>query len=403
MPVQHQKEMLACVIFAGEPERIQDFFLYPPSNDTPSPGEIYVGKIDRMHKQTDGAFMRLQNKQMIYMPLRRRNRCDAYVMKTRREQGALLRSGDELLVQIDVTAQKTKLPRADGELNLPGRYLAVTSRDPGMHFSKKLSSEDKERILHYLQDNHCSADSFGLIIRTNAALADEAEMTAEYGRLKHLYEKLLQEGRTAETGSCLYRPQAPWAHLLDRLPLDGGTVIETDSENLLYQIRKLLSGRSEQPELRLYRDPSVPLYQLYGLGRGLERLQAKRVYLKSGGYLVIEQTEAFVAVDVNSGKYSGKLGREDAAYKINLEAAAEVLHQIRLRQLSGSVLVDFINMKQAEHVRGLMQMLTEAASEDPVKTTVVDMTPLGIVEITREKRYPPLAQQLLNAVDQSPA
>ena len=179
-------------------------------------------------------------------------------------------------------------------------------------------------------------------------------------------------------------------------------MIETDSENLLYQIRKLLSGRSEQPELRLYRDPSVPLYQLYGLGRRLERLQAKRVYLKSGGYLVIEQTEAFVAVDVNSGKYSGKLGREDAAYKINLEAAAEVLRQIRLRQLSGSVLVDFINMKQAEHVRGLMQMLTEAASEDPVKTTVVDMTPLGIVEITREKRYPPLAQQLLNAVDQIP-
>ena len=186
-----------------------------------------------------------------------------------------------------------------------------------------------------------------------------------------------------------------WAHLLDRIPCTTDTVIESDHPELLDQIRRMLAKETEQPVYKLYQEQELPLWQMYGLGKTLEQLTAKRVWLKSGASVIIEPTEAFVAVDVNSGKYSGKLSREEAARKINLEAAPEILRQIRLRQLSGTILIDFINMKEAGHIQELMQCLKDKAAEDPVKTTIVDMTALGIVEATREKRYPPLTEQIV--------
>ncbi|MBQ9062918.1 MAG: ribonuclease E/G [Eubacterium sp.] len=393
MPVQN-REMLVCAVFEKESGRLEDFFLYPPSESMPSPGEIYVGKIDRIHRQTEGAFVRLSGKQMVYLPLRGKESCDDYVMKTRRERGAKLRTGDELLLQIDVTAQKTKLPRADGELNLPGRYLAVTTRDPGWHYSRKLPAEAKSRIRQIFESNHCAPEQFGVIVRTHAEEAAEADLTAEFADLAGKLKTILAEGRVSPAGSCLMRTPASWAHLLDRISFEPETVIETDRPELMEQIREMTHTGASQPVLSMYRDPVIPLYQLYRLKSHLDRLTARRVWLKSGASVIIEPTEAFVSVDVNSGKFTGNLGREEMARRINLEAAPEILRQLRLRQLSGTILVDFINMNDPAHTRELMQCLKDAAADDPVRTSVIDMTALGIVEITREKRFAPLAEQI---------
>ncbi|MBR0398092.1 MAG: ribonuclease E/G [Eubacterium sp.] len=388
------REILVCAVFEKESGRLEDFFLYPPSEALPSPGEIYVGKIDRMHRQTDGAFVRLAGKQMVYLPLRGNECCDAYVMKTRRESGAKLRAGDELVLQIDVSAQKTKLPRADGELNLPGRYLAFTTRDPGWHFSRKLPADEKNRIRKVFDANHCVPEKFGVIVRTHAETASEADLTAEFTDLRRKLETIIAGGSVSPAGSCLMRTPAPWAHLLDRIAFEPETVIETDRPELMEQLREMIRTDASQPVLSMYQDPVIPLYQLYRLKRHLDSLTTKRVWLKSGASVIIEPTEAFVSIDVNSGKFTGKLGREEMARKINLEAAPEILRQLRLRQLSGTILVDFINMKNPDNIRELMQCLKDVAAEDPVRTTVIDMTALGIVEITREKRFAPLTEQI---------
>lgn len=394
MPVRHH-EMLVCVIHGKENGKPEDFFLYPPADGQPVPGEIYVGRIDRMHRQTDGAFVRLSGRQMVYLPVKGNTGCDYYSMKTHREEGARLREGDELLLQIDVNAQKTKLPRADGELNLPGRYLAFTTRDPGWHVSRKLKTEEKDRILAVFSAQNCEPEDFGVIVRTNAAQAEDEALISEFYSLQEQLRQILQSGRISAAGTCLYRPPALWAHLLDRIPCTPDTVIESDHPELLDQVRRMFAKEAEQPVYKLYQEQKLPLWQMYGLGKVLEQLTAKRVWLKSGASVIIEPTEAFVAVDVNSGKYSGKLSREEAARKINLEAAPEILRQIRLRQLSGTILIDFINMKEGGHIQELMQCLKDNAAEDPVKTTIVDMTALGIVEATREKRYPPLTEQIV--------
>lgn len=390
MPVSGT-EVLVCAIL-DESGHLQDFFLYPPSDPAPQPGEIYAGKIDRLHRQTDGAFVRLGKNQIAYLPLRGRNDCKAYVMKTRRQEGALLREGDELLVQVDVSAQKSKLPRVDGELNLPGRYLAITTRDPGWHFSKKLSRETQQRIRADLAG--FPGDSFGMIVRTNAAEASAELLQGDYHALRNRMRRILEEGTAVQTGTCLYRPAAEWLHLLDRITFEKTTVIETDRPELLDVLREALEEFDNRPSCLLYQNPDLPLYQMYRLPRKLEQLTTKRVYLKSGGSLVIEPTEAFVSVDVNSGKFSGKRSREEMAYQVNLEAARELLRQLRLRQLSGTILVDFINMEDGAARQALMKQLGEMAAADPVKTIAVDMTALGIAELTREKRYPSLLEQL---------
>ena len=143
-----------------------------------------------------------------------------------------------------------------------------------------------------------------------------------------------------------------------------------------------------------YQDEMVSLFHLYRLQRILDESLHKQVWLKSGGYLVIEPTEALTVIDVNTGKYSGKKNLRETLLKINLEAAKEVARQLRLRNLTGIIIVDFIDMKEEEDQKQLMQALRSYAASDTVKTTVVDMTALNLVEITRKKGKRPLYEQL---------
>ena len=139
----------------------------------------------------------------------------------------------------------------------------------------------------------------------------------------------------------------------------------------------------------------MPLSKLYSLDTALERALSKRVWLKSGGYLVIEPTEAMVVIDVNTGKYTGKKSQEETIVKINLEAADEIGRQLRLRNLSGIILIDFIDMEKELHKKQVMEALQRAVSKDPVKTVVVEMTRLNLVEVTRKKVRKPLYEQIL--------
>ena len=146
--------------------------------------------------------------------------------------------------------------------------------------------------------------------------------------------------------------------------------------------------------ISVYEDSLLPLYKLYRLETIFSEALQEKVWLKSGGFLVIQQTDAFVAIDVNSGKYSSKKQPQEIYKKINLEAAEEIVHQLRLRNLSGMILVDFINMKKEEDQKELLDTLAQLSASDPAELTVIDMTALGIVEMTRKKTRKPLAEQL---------
>ena len=307
---------------------------------------IYVGRVQKVVPGINAAFIDTGDGVGYYSLTE--NRSHLFTDRNRKE--GPLRQGDEILVQISREGVKTKAPVLTANLSLPGRLCVVTAGRTGIGFSNKISdSLFKKEAKACLEEAPLSG--FGVIVRTNA------------------YQAGMDEGRLSS--------------------------IVTDDRGLYDQLKAYL--KEEQPEdlekLEFYDDSLLPLYKLYGLETVLDRALGKRVWLKSGGYLVIEPTEAMTVIDVNTGKYEGRKKMADTIRKINNEAAFTIAAQLRLRNLSGIIMVDFIDMEQEEDKKALLDCLKQAVSTDPVRTVVVDMTPLGLVELTRKKVRKPLYEQ----------
>ena len=303
-------------------------------------------------------------------------------------------AGDEVIVQISKEALKTKLPGGTGNLSLTGTYVVLTSGKRMLGLSGKLSPARKEALKEQLAD--LVTDSYGFIIRTNAQQASEDVIRQEAAALAASYEKIRKIAGSRTCFSCLYRPAGPLLKSIQGAGLSRLTEIVTDVPSVYEEIQAFLiqNGLDSQITLRRYDDPQLPLPKLYSFSSVLGESLRERVWLKSGGYLVIQPTEALTVIDVNTGKYDGKKKPEEAFLKINLEAAKEAARQLRLRNISGMILIDFIDMKKREHTAQVAEALRACLREDPVKADFVDFTKLGLAELTRKKEARPLVEQL---------
>ena len=187
-------------------------------------------------------------------------------------------------------------------------------------------------------------------------------------------------------GSVMYTPPKSYQVYVRDLYRDSVDEIVTDSEQIYYE----LTCVCDKEKLRLYDDEMLPLIKLYSMESLMESLKREKVWLDSGAYLVIQHTEALSVIDVNTGKCIKGKSDSKVFYKVNVESAIEIARQLRLRNMSGIIVVDFINMNDKELDRELLEQLRREVSKDRIKTTVVDMTELGLVEITRKKQKPPV-------------
>jgi ribonuclease G len=257
----------------------------------------------------------------------------------------------------------------------------------GFSFSKKLSKGDKELLAKWTEG--LAYEGMRPLLRTNAPKALKAELLSELETLALQMQKVILDAEKARPGTLLYEPEPFYVTMLrdlytapDRLWSDIPLAAEK------------LEGFPHENEEICYTGRSLSLAVLYELGRDIDRLLAKKVWLKSGAYLVIEKTEAFVSIDVNSGRFEkGKIA-EETYRKINLEAAEEIVTQVILRNLSGMILVDFIKLSNPDHREELVNVMRKHAKRDRLSMDVVDRTPLGIMEIVREKREKPLSEIL---------
>ncbi len=309
-----------------------------------------------------------------------------------------LRSGDEIVVQVLKDAVKTKDPVLTSELTLTGRYCVLSAEPSGrknyIRFSGKISDNDwKKKTTEFLRP--AKEETFGLIVRTTAYQAPPEQILTEMNRLTERMKQILASAPHRTCFSRLYEEVPSCVSRLRDRDAQTADEILTDDEDIFQMLNAHLT--QEQPDmagrLRLYKDPLVPLSKLYSIEKNLQDALQKRVWLPSGAYLVIEQTEAMTVIDVNTGKFTGRKTMRDTVRMINLEAARETARQIRLRNLSGIILVDFINMESAVDREELMRKLEEYCSGDPVKVSVVDMTRLGLAELTRKKTRKPLHEQ----------
>lgn len=390
-------------------------------------GNIYIGKVKNIAKNINSAFIDLGGGQTAYYSLTE-NRShlfadslvaripteadgneagqkDAIRQETvlenavsrdapsqnavRQETGPCarrLRPGDEIVVQVKGDAVKTKDPVVTSSISLTGRYCVVTLGRCHIGFSSKICDGAwKEQIRQALLQE--KDRDFGIIVRTNAATASQEEILDELRQLKKRYYRILSDGGRRTCYTLLHRAEPSYIGSLRDTYGDFMEEIVTDQADIFAGIQEYL--KTYQPrdleKVRFYDDPLLSLTKLYSIEKAVEEALLKRVWLKSGGYLVIEPTEAMTVIDVNSGKYAGKKTLSETILKINLEAAAEIAYQLRLRNLSGIIVVDFIDMDRREDRQELMEAFTALCRKDPVKTTVVDMTALGLVEVTRKK------------------
>lgn len=357
-------------------------------------GNIYTGQVENIASNIQAAFVQIEPGKRCYYSLAEAQRA---VFSAGRKGNGPLRPGDELLVQVSRDAMKGKLPALTSNLNFTGRYLVLTTGDKKFGLSSKLALEDRHRLSGWLKEEAERPDKeFGIIVRTNAADASKEEILKELEWLKSRYHKAVVQGRNRTCFSLVLETEPFYvAAVRDAYGRDLDEII-TD----VPEIREMILGYLEEisPELkeklRFYQDKLLPLYKLYRVETALDAIQKEKVWLNSGGFLVIQQTEAFVSIDVNSGKYTGKKKMEETFRKINLEAAAEIGRQLRLRNLSGIILIDFINMENPDHREELFHVLQKLLRKDPIKSRAIDITPLHILEMTRKKVRRPVIEDI---------
>jgi len=383
---EHQKQLCAILFEQNTPYMLQ---IASVSEQETILDHIYLAQISEVVPSLNGAFATIGNGRKIFLPFKE---CKDVLLANRTyETGKYVpKAGDEIVLQIKGEALKTKLPIGTCSLELKGRYCICKYTGHGIKYSSKLSDEVVCNIKQYMSENTIeNRKKYGFTIRTNAgSLEDFSPLILEMNHFIHIFEeiKAIYNHRTAFT--CFYRtpPQLIQKikdfpeHLIEEMVTDMPSVYELCREHF------------PTHNIRLYKDDLLRLGKLYSLDTHISQILSKKVWLPCGGYLIIEPTEAMIVIDVNSGKSaSGVKTNQNFALKVNLEAAKEVARQLRLRNYSGIIMVDFINMNSEKEQEMLLNTLAAYLKEDKVYTRLIDITPLGIVEITRKKTSKPTA------------
>ncbi len=344
-------------------------------------GNVYRARVSNLSPNINAAFVDIKKGESCYLSM------DDY-------HGEKLKVGDLVTVQVVRDKIKTKRYAVTTDISMQGDY-AVTTLFAPVGVSSKITDSARKKELKTLMQNLLIAEqdaqfylaegnvaeierikklTLGGIIRTQAEHAEDAAITREIEGQARLLYSIMKKSEYATQYTCLYHTEVEYIKDIRRMHALQDVEIVTDIPEVTEAI----------PEIPLYTD-EYTLTLRYSLASLLEKTLSKRAYLKSGAYLVIEPTEAMTVIDVNSGKSIKGKNAEEQFLKINIEAAKEIARQLRLRNISGIVMIDFINMKEESHNHGLMKNLAEYVRTDPVRTTVVDMTKLGLVELTRQK------------------
>ena len=313
---------------------------------------------------------------------------DVEELEPRRETAPiedLLHKGQTVLVQVSKESLGTKGARVTSFISLPGRYLVYMPQARHIGVSRRIRDDrERERLRGALRS--VSLPPGGFILRTNAEGKSESEFAADVEFLTRLWAQVQARFEQAaapavlhEEGDLTFRVVRDlFSPEVDEFVVDSREVYDKCAG----YVEALVPALRER--VRLWEEPT-PVFEALGIEKDIEKALRRRVWLKSGGYIVIDHTEALVSIDVNTGKYVGKRDFEQTVLKINLEAVGEVVRQIRLRDLGGIIIIDFIDMESAEHREQVYRALKRALAEDKARTNVLEISELGLVEMTRKR------------------
>ena len=355
---------------------------------------IYMGRVARVLPGMQSAFIDIGLERAAFLHV-------ADIWEERRggepERGIeqVLHEGQSLMVQVIKDPIGTKGARLSTQISFAGRYLVYLPQETHIGISQKIEGEEERELLRQRLQGMIPPDSSGgFIVRTMAEDADDTEMQADITYLHRLWNNI-KSRKNCSLPCLLYQDLDLSLRVLrDIVNRDTQRILVDSRETWQRMIEFAQNYTSVELENLQAYSAERPLFELYAIEDEIEKALGRRVDLKSGGYLIIDQTEALTTVDVNTGGFVGARNFDDTIFKTNLEAAQSIARQLRLRNLGGIIIIDFIDMDNAEHQEAVLTELKKALARDPTRTTVSGFSALGLVEMTRKRTRESLAHVL---------
>lgn len=366
-------------------------------------GNVYVAHVNDLVKNINAAFVEYTPGKKAYLSLE--DVCNVFFVN--RKNTTKVCEGDNIVVQIKKEPIKTKDAVCSTSIEFSRKYVVLTYGKPGIAVSTKVRDNAVRKALTefgeafvngivYNEDEYSMLtdarfrnilDNTGIIFRTEAAgIEDFSLINAELEQLFTELFVMLNKAVHTPGRTCIRQADNPVISIVKELSKQSISVCDNSDMEIVTDSSKYFDLLTENNiPARFYEDRLLPLYKLYSVESVLEQIQSKKIWLKSGGYLIIDYTEAMTVIDVNTGKCEKGRNKELTILNINLEAATEAMRQLRLRNVSGIIIIDFIDMKSDEHKQKLLTHLKNEASKDLIKTSIMGMTRLNLVEITRKK------------------
>jgi ribonuclease G len=372
-----------------EDKRLVELYLERDANQRVV-GNIYKGRVENVLPGMQAAFVNigLERNAFLYVDDARayRNGEDEPFEKLKVQSIMdVVKEGQSIIVQITKEPLGQKGARVVTNIGIPGRYLVWMPNVEYIGISRRIT-QDKERVRLRNIAKRIKPPGQGVIIRTEAEGKDEEELKNDAQFLQRIWEGILKTASTSEAPSLLYKDYDLVYRLArDRLTSEVDKLV-VDSEK---EYRKLLEtfnylGPHLKNRIFLYHE-GPPIFDAYGVEKQIDQALQRKVWLECGGYLVIDHTEALTSIDVNTGRFIGTTDLSDTVLQTNLQAAVEIARQLRLRDIGGIIIVDFIDMETKEDEKKVLQVLEEEIGKDKTKTHILGFTQLGLVEITRKK------------------
>lgn len=346
-------------------------------------GNIYLGRVSNILPGMSAAFVDIGTTKNALLYFRDMvTEEDGVKVRTGRIRKAL-KVGDTIVVQVVKDPMHRKGARLSTSLSIPGRFLVLMPKSKRRGISKRIPERERKRLRQISEG--LEPEEGGFIVRTAASGVSKKDLVADLSYLADIWREVKKRIEKESTPAVVYQEPELFIRVLrDSFTRDFKHVLVDDRgdyEKALGYFRKV------SPEMRgkvKFYEGEEPLFRKYGVENSISEALQRKVNLPSGGYIVIDETEALTAIDVNTGSYTGKKNLESTVYKTNIEAISEIVRQVRLRDIGGIIIIDFIDMEEETNREKVVETLEKELSKDRTKTQVVTLSPLGLVEMTRK-------------------
>src|SRR5690554_3727837 len=355
-------------------------------------GNVYRGRVVNILRGMEAAFVDIGEDRNAYLNVKDALGREMMYSKEKLTIDQVLKQGEDIIVQVVKEPLGNKGPKVTTHLSIPGRYMVLTPYSNRVNISKKIRDQDEiERLRHLGKE--IERERMGMIFRTVSQGVESDLLREEYNDLVRKFEAIEGERNYLPTPKLIYSEPVLVLQILRDYFDESKTDVVTNSRDILEYLKTTTKLRDYNLGDRLTYDPSYNMDYHMNIQMDMKEALSRMVQLKSGGYIVIDETEALTAIDVNTGKYVGNLTLSDTIVRTNIEAAVEIARQVRLRDIGGIIIIDFIDMKVQDSIDIVLGKLDKEFRKDKNKPYVVGMTKLNLVEVVRKRNRPTLDKE----------